>query len=261
LLVGAETAEGEPVGLLVADLESDFAGKTAEVISLFVTAKYRRNGAGGALLNKAEAFLCRDGYEGISLIYYAGKEITPVLEAFLRRRAWSPPTMQSKVFRMDFRIFKSQAQWLKRITIPQGMSIFLWKDMHPNDKISILKLEGRQYPRFLSPFKTDMAPEEANSLGLTVGDEVVGWCTTYRIAEDTILYDSLYVHERYQGLGCAFALLAQAIELQSRDITVPFAMFVVNAISTGMMRMVERRFADCASQISERLAVFKRIER
>ncbi|MFC0328659.1 GNAT family N-acetyltransferase [Paenibacillus sepulcri] len=247
--IGAEMAEGaEAAGLIV--IYRQPGSGTAEVVSLFVKPNYRRMGIGTALLRQTEELLLRAGATRIRFVYYAGNRIKPAVEAFLQRNNGSPPVLEGKVYTADTRI--ADAPWLKKIELPQGLQSLLWRDLDSEAKNRLR--EGGGFPRFLSPFKPNLQLEESNSLAMMAGEEISGWCMTYRIAEDTILYDSVYVQEPYRLYGCAFILMAQSVLLQLER-QIPFAKFAVNVETPSMLKMLDRRLAPYACRIVEKRAV------
>jgi len=249
---GAEsTSSSRPIGLVVVERQPGI--RVYNIISLFVEEEFRRLGLGSTLLKQVESSLQAEHCSTLKMIYYAGKAITPVLESFLHHTGWSPPSLEGKVYKADTRI--SGAPWLKKIGLPNTMSSFYWRDLCVEERKRLIELEDKLYLPFLSPFKKDLTLEASNSLGLKVEGETVGWCITYRIAEDTILYDSVFVKPEYQLSGCSFILLGQSIALQLEQ-QIPYAMFAVNESSPYMRKIVDRWLAPYTVQVSEkRLAI------
>ncbi|NBD25159.1 GNAT family N-acetyltransferase [Paenibacillus glycinis] len=253
IAVGAEWTEGnmkEAAGLLVINVRE----AAAEVVSVFVAAKFRRRGIGSALFHRAEAILRGMGIAKLSFVYYSGKAITPALEAFLNRGGWSEPIMDGKVYKTDARI--AEASWIRKTAMPAGMRSFYWHELSGEEKDRLAKLEGSLYPAFLSPFKTRLTLEESNSLGLRIRGKTVGWCMTYRIAGDTLLYDSVYIAPEYRLSGVAFMLVAQSVLIQLER-NIPNAIFAVNRESPFMRKMLDRWLAPYATGISERNIAYK----
>jgi GNAT superfamily N-acetyltransferase len=256
LALGAEWRDGtqrtEAAGLLL--LHCPAGSAEAEVISLFVKAKYRRRGIGTALLRLAEGLLQERQRSKLGLIYYSGKPVTPAIESFLHREGWSRPETEGKVYTADMRI--AEAPWLRKTGLPGGMRSFYWHELPEEDKSRLEKLEGCLYPGYLSPFKAMLPLEKRNSLGLRARGETVGWCVTYRIAEDTVLYDSVFIAPEYRLSGCAFMLIAQSIAIQLEH-RIPRAIFAVNREALFMRQMLDRWLAPYTTGNSERKASYK----
>jgi GNAT superfamily N-acetyltransferase len=246
------TSKSEAVGLLVINYQE--GNKAAEVVSMFVKTGFRRRGIGAALLRQAERLLQEMHCVKLIFIYYSGKTITPVLESFLQRDGWSEPVMEGKVYKTDTRI--AEASWIRKTGMPRGMRSFYWNEISEDEKVRLRMLEGSLYPEYLSPFKSRLPLEESNSLGLRIHGETVGWCMTYRIAEDTLLYDSVFITPEFRLSGCAFMLIAQSISIQLEG-GIPYAMFAVNNQAPFMRKMLDRWFVPYASGISERRAAYK----
>ncbi|MBB6673761.1 GNAT family N-acetyltransferase [Cohnella nanjingensis] len=253
--VGAEWTEeaGKPeaAGLLVLHCPED--GRDAEVVSLFVAAKFRRRGIATELLRQAEILLQAKRCPKLILVYYSGKAITPALEALLHREGWSEPATEGKVYQTDASI--AAASWIRKTAMPGGMESFYWHELRAEERVRLRRLEGHLYPAFLSPFKPNL-PLESNSLGLRMGGVTVGWCITYRIANDTVLYDSVYITPALRLSGCAFMLVAQSISMQLES-RIPRAIFAVNRQSAEMGRMLDRWLAPYATGVSERKTAYK----
>ncbi|MCC3372466.1 N-acetyltransferase [Cohnella sp. REN36] len=254
--VGAEWTEDDgqsaAAGLLVVRGSDD--GGEAEVVSLFVVAKFRRRGIATVMLRHAEDLLRERRCPKLGLVYYSGKTATPAVEALLHREGWSAPSVEGKVYQTDARI--SAASWVRKTGMPGGMETFFWHELREEEKVRLRRLEGHQYPAFLSPFKPNLPPEESNSLGLRLGGVTVGWCITSRIAADTVLYDSVYVTPALRLSGCAFMLVAQSISLQLER-RIPRAIFAVNRQSEEMGSMLDRWLAPYATGVSERKMAYK----
>jgi GNAT superfamily N-acetyltransferase len=252
---GLEMEEGSlkyPAGLIV--VQRNLEQNMAEVISLFVAKSYRQLGLGTALIRRMESYLQETDCIRMRVTYYAGKMITPVLESFLHSNGWSPSFVEGKVYKADKRI--SDAPWLKKIGLPASMSAHFWSEISDTEKSKLRSLENVLYPSFLSPFKTEHVMEKSNSLVLKVKGEIMGWCITYRIAEDTILYDSVFVVPEYHLSGCAFMLMSRTILLQL-DQDIPYAMFAVNTDTLSMGKIVDRWLTPYIFHVSEKRASYK----
>jgi GNAT superfamily N-acetyltransferase len=252
IAIGAEYYS-KPIGLVVAEVNPE--RRTAEVLSVFVKKDYRNFGVGAALLAEIESRINEEGCETVKLAYYSGKAITPVLEAFLCKRGWSEPVVHTLIYTTDMETM-AQAPWFRRFKFPRNMHSFLWSELSEIERERLRSSETIGYPPYLSPFKNEQNIEKLISLGLREGDQVIGWSVVHRVAEDTLLYNSLFVQSQYQHLGCAIILLAASIQLQQEH-NIPYSMFAVNMDNPVMRRIVDRWFKPYTIKTTEMYATFK----
>ncbi|WEK54697.1 MAG: GNAT family N-acetyltransferase [Candidatus Cohnella colombiensis] len=242
-----------PVGAIVAYL--DLKSNVAEVLSLFITEPYRKQGLATALAHEVERDLQSTSCHSLRFVYYAGKQNTAALEQFLSTRGWTTPVTEALIYHVDERI--AQAAWLRERPLPARATFFPWSELSATDEQLLRSQEGTLYERFLSPFKS-VGALASNSIGLRVEDHVVGWAINYQLSASQILYDCIYVHPDYQHSGVAFQLLSHSIRLQL-DQHIPKALFTVNTTSHGMFTLAGRRLRPYAERISEKRVAYKTI--
>lgn len=252
IAIGAESSSGS-MGLVLANVNIE--NRTAEILSLYVKPDYREIGIGSALLLEIEGRLHQMGCESVKLTYYAGKTITPVLEAFLDKQGWSTPKVQSLIYTTHIELM-AQAPWFRKSAFPGKMQSFLWSELSEIERERLRDSEAIGYPPYLSPFRNEQKLEKLISLGLRAEGHVVGWSLVHRIAGDTLLYSSLFVQSQYQHLGSAIMLLAASIQLQQEH-GIPYSMFAVNLDNPFMMRIVDRWFKPYTVKCTEMYAVYK----
>jgi GNAT superfamily N-acetyltransferase len=194
------------------------------------------------------------GIERIRFDYYSGKSSTSALEAFLHRNKWSPPSLTAKVYHIDRHI--AEAPWLRNHPMPAGITVIHWTQLTSSQESELREQEGVLYPSFLSPFKTIAPLEKSNSVALEAEGRIVGWTITYRLSEDTVLYDAVFVTPQYQLSGLAFMLLSRSVTMQL-DAGIPYGMFTVNVSTPFMLSIADRRLRPYAVKVSEKRAVYK----
>ncbi|RXZ82340.1 N-acetyltransferase [Paenibacillaceae bacterium] len=252
LMIGAETA-GEPIGLIVMELEREHAN----VHCLFVAKSSRRQGIAAGMMRAAKAYCLAGGLSFIQFAYYANKSATAAIEAWLHKEGWSTPRVEAVVFHIDSSI--ASAPWLRDRPLPHRLRMQRWSEtgQHERDQLS----EGGRlaYPAFLSPFKAFAPLEEASSLCLLSASGIEGWVMAYRVAEHTILYDAVFVAAQYQRFGLAFVMLAKSILLQL-EVGIPYGMFTVNASTPDMMKLARQWIAPYACKTNEKKSSFHKLK-
>ncbi|GEM_PF-4135118 len=246
--VGAEEA-GNPAALAVVEWRSGV--ERAIVHSLFVAAPYRRRGLASGLMYMIREMCGQRSIHRLQLVYYSGKPGTAALESWLMKQGWTAPRTEAVVYHIDRRI--GEAPWLRERALPTGVRLIRWTDIPEEEHRRLAAGALRQVPDFLSPYKTFAALEPMNSLGLMAESGIVGWSIAYRLRQDTILYDAIYVHPDYQHTGLAIALLARGISLHLEHVDrIPCGMCVVNRSTPGMFRLAARWLAPYAARMSDK---------
>lgn len=187
----------------------------------------------------------------LSLSYYSDKSSTDTIEALLHKEGWIQPQCESVVFHIHLGSGIAEATWLRERTIPNGLELFLWADQEEGQLRQSIETGELDFPSFLSPFKTFAPLEPSNSFGIQSTQGVQGWSMTYRLDEDTILYDALYIAPEYQQFGLAFQMLGRSIRVQT-EAGIPHAMFTVNQSTPIMMKLSRQWLAPYSWKTSEK---------
>lgn len=255
MFIGAES-NGVPVGLLV--LEQRAGSRYASLPCLFVSKPWRRQNIATRLLREARSLCTENGLAALSLSYYSDKSSTEPLEALLHKEGWTEPQCESIVFHIDLLSGIAEAAWLRERAIPRGLELFLWSDREEEQLRQSIEAGGLDFPSFLSPFKTFAPMEVSSSFGIQSADGVQGWSMTYRIDQNTILYDALYIAPEYRQFGLAFQMLGRSIRVQM-EAGIPQAMFTVNQSTPVMMKLTRQWLAPYAWKTSEKRGSYIRL--
>ncbi|WP_434748721.1 GNAT family N-acetyltransferase [Paenibacillus amylolyticus] len=247
MMIGAEVAD-IPVGLAVLELVDGGTERYAIVQSLFVAGAWRRKAIASNILEEVRRICLEKQIDNLGLYYYSGKSSTDIIEAWLRQTGWTEPICDAVVFHIQSDI--AQASWLRERPLPSGLELFKWADRTEQELISSMD-ETAVIPAFLSPFKSFAPMEPRNSLGLMSDEGIKGWSMTYRLTEDTILYDAVYIAPEYQQIGLAFQMLARSVRLQL-EAGIPYGMFTVNRGTPVMMKLAQQWLAPYAWKTSEK---------
>ncbi|MBN1139475.1 MAG: GNAT family N-acetyltransferase [Anaerolineae bacterium] len=208
---------GKPIGLALAQVCADC--QAVHVRSVFVHTAYQGKGIGTALLARLEQELAQCPYPLFHCEYPSGRPETPIWEHILIKRGWQPPRatyLRCAVIGKTAVDALMAAPWIQRPPpLPAGAELFLWHDLSADERGS---LEGQQaaehYEHGIEPVIGERPCEPLNSVGLRYGGEVIGWMLTVRTAPGCILYDRLFVDERFRHTGLGIALLVEAIKRQ-----------------------------------------------
>lgn len=255
ILIGAES-QGAPVGLLV--LEQRVGYGHAVLQCIFVSKPWRRQKIATSLLQEART-LCKEKEMAVlSLSYYSDKSSTDTIEALLHKEGWIQPQCESVVFHIHLGSGIAEATWLRERAIPNGLELFLWADQEEGQLRQSIETGELDFPSFLSPFKTFAPLELSNSFGIQSAQGIQGWSMTYRLDEDTILYDALYIAPEYQQFGLAFQMLGRSIRVQT-EAGIPHAMFTVNQSTPIMMKLSRQWLAPYSWKTSEKRSSYIRL--
>ena len=238
--------KGQPVGLVLADYSQD--SHTANILSLFVNKKHRRQGIGTELLIQIEEILTGYGCQQIELLY-SFSLMTPVLERMLDRQNWTPGsayslqclTNRENILRVPF---------LNRYTLPAKYTIFPWLELTDRERTEIQQRANRlDYPDELNPFREERNLSLA-SVGLRYRDEVIGWSIVTQLSPSFVNFKSLFVKGKFRAIGLGIHLLAASINRQALDNKVTDAMFTALLENTQMVRFVHRHMAPYLTSIT-----------
>ncbi|WP_339304059.1 GNAT family N-acetyltransferase [Paenibacillus sp. FSL R5-0519] len=255
MLIGAES-DGVPVGLIV--LERRDGDGHAVLQCIFVSKQRRRQKIATLLLREARSLCVENQLSVLSLSYYSGKSSTDTIEALLHKEDWTQPRCESVIFHIHLGSGIDQAAWLRERAIPHGLELFLWADREERQLRQSIEAGELDFPSFLSPFKTFAPLEPSNSFGIQSTQEIQGWSLTYRLDEDTILYDALYIAPEYQQFGLAFQMLGRSIRVQT-EAGIPHAMFTVNHSTPVMMKLARQWLAPYSWKTSEKRSCYIRL--
>lgn len=248
MLIGAEVGDA-PVGLAVLELREGAGAQCAMLQCLFVDKRWRRKGIASSIMEEVRSVCLEKQAQSLEVYYYSGKSSTEMIEAWLQKEGWSQPLCDAVVFHINSDI--ARASWLRERPLPSGLELFLWAEKKEHELKQSIEAAAAVFPDFLSPFKTFAALEPGNSLGLMSEQGIKGWSMTYRLTEDTILYDAVYIAPEYQQVGLAFHMLARSIRLQL-EAGIPYGIFTVNRGTPVMMKLARQWLGPYSWKTSEK---------
>lgn len=235
-MVGIKAFE-TPVALAV--LEWDKFEQVALLRSVFVMKEHRRKGLASTLLKHIYTFCQSHQICNVWAVYYAQRGKIPPIEDWLVHNGFSMPRMEARVYHMDRQI--AQAPWLKVENLPKGLQLVPWMEMEDSMRRKLLTDSKQAYPSFISPCKTVAPIEPLNSLALISRTGVEGWSISYRLREDIILYDGLYVDPTFQHSNLPEIMLSEAIRIHLNLIDlIPFGLFAVNRSTPSLLNLARK---------------------
>jgi len=244
--------QGKPVGLALAELLK--GGETAELLSVYTHAAYRRRGIATAMLGLLEEWLAQRGCRGLRAIFERGRPMTNAIQGLLRKCQFPSVRKRALIGRCS-KAGIEKAPWLDKYLLPSAFDLFLWKDLSEEEKGALKERQKIEswFPEQLNPFQDEAFVEPLNSLGLRYKGEIVGWMITHRTARDTIRYTAVFIREDLQGFGLAIPLLIESIKRQvgSDKDPVEKATFIVFTEMQGMVQFVRRYMAPYIDELND----------
>lgn len=205
---------GVAAGVALAS-RGDEKGNQWRLHSVYVTAAYRRNGAGTGLLQRLVKSLKDRGCERLHVSYVLDETQATPVNAFFKACGWTEPQRKADVYRWDAgirecRFIASTVQHGKS-PIPEGFCFVSLKDIPAEEKRKIREDSGRIYPVNLSLKVDEDLIDPVCSVAIMRGDSVAGWVLAFKMGFDAILYRSVYVKPAYRELALGIYLLQEAV--------------------------------------------------
>ena len=112
-----------PAGLAL--LVTNPSAAEAELLSIFVSPRLRRNGIALELMQRTLAYCKKQNIQKISATYMSGQDSTQTLENIFNKTGWTAPQTRMLVVRCSLDSIKS-APWLNRYELPKGYEVLPW---------------------------------------------------------------------------------------------------------------------------------------
>ncbi|WP_016993742.1 hypothetical protein [Lysinibacillus boronitolerans] len=123
--------------------------------------------------------------------------------------------------------------------LKEGFTIHSIQELTPQDIDFIEKGENVWFPTRFHPLCYDTVA--TNSLILRHHKELVGWCVVLPSTNQLLMYDNLFVKERYQSLGRSLTLFWHAILLQLEQTPMKYLTFVVDGENEKMLKVLRNK--------------------
>jgi GNAT superfamily N-acetyltransferase len=233
--------QGKPVGLVLAEKQG---AENGLIVCWHVLKPQQGFGLGQKLIIKMEQFAKSKGIDYLTLSFRWDTSFRQQITKILHRLGWDSPEKELMLYKFSPKLFMQMA-WCQNMRLPTEFEIFSWDILTKLEKQQILNRQEQSdwYPVGLSPLFDNPDFESANSLGLRLHGEVVGWMITHRVHADVIEYSSLFVSPELQSMGRGIHLIVEAVKRQYA-LGVERAIFQVQAENSAMLSFVERRMAE-----------------
>ena len=173
----------------------------AELLSIFVAPRLRRNGIALELMQRTLAYCKTQNIQKISASYMSGQDSTQTLENIFNKTGWTAPQTRMLVVRCSLDSIKS-APWLNRYALPKGYEVLPWAQVTTAEReaLRVSNLEKPWIAPDLVPFDFEENYEPVTSVALKVNGAIVGWCLTHAV-EGMLRFTCAFVRKDLQRLG------------------------------------------------------------
>ena len=188
-----------PAGLAL--LVTNPSAAEAELLSIFVSPRLRRNGIALELMQRTLAYCKTQNIQKISASYMSGQDSTQTLENIFNKTGWTAPQTRMLVVRCSLDSIKS-APWLNRYALPKGYEVLPWAQVTTAEReaLRVSNLEKPWIAPDLVPFDFEENYEPVTSVALRVNGAIVGWCLTHAV-EGMLRFTCAFVRKDLQRLG------------------------------------------------------------
>ena len=188
-----------PAGLAL--LVTNPSAAEAELLSIFVSPRLRRNGIALELMQRTLAYCKKQNIQKISATYMSGQDSTQTLENIFKKTGWALPQTRMLVVRCSLDSIKS-APWLNRYELPKGYEVLPWAQVTTAEReaLRVSNLEKPWIAPDLVPFDFEENYEPVTSVALRVNGAIVGWCLTHAV-EGMLRFTCAFVRKDLQRLG------------------------------------------------------------
>ena len=229
---------GRPVGVLIAEL--DDASGLASVRELQMLPPYHTTALGGMLLAALEDELRRRALRSIEFSYRSDDDPAMCAHA-LAEAGWPDPQHVYTLYELDWTL--ATLPWHRRSSLPPAIEIVPWAEVTAAQLEQIKRRQelGNWSTAGTSPFSTPATQVDGSwSVGLRIGDAILGWILGERIDAQTAYVAVAFVSPEVRG-GAGIALMSEVARRQS---AAGIRSTAINALpGSAMARAVERVMA------------------
>ncbi|MFD4490975.1 hypothetical protein [Lysinibacillus fusiformis] len=123
--------------------------------------------------------------------------------------------------------------------LKEGFTVHSIQELTPQEVDFIQKGENVWFPTRYHPLCYETIAD--NSLILRRHDELIGWCVVLPSTNQLLMYDNLFVKERYQSLGRSLSLFWHAISIQLKRTQMKYLTFVVDGENEKMLKVLQNK--------------------
>ena len=198
-----------PAGLAL--LVTNPSAAEAELLSIFVSPRLRRNGIALELMQRTLAYCKKQNIQKISATYMSGQDSTQTLENIFKKTGWALPQTRMLVVRCSLDSIKS-APWLNRYELPKGYEVLPWAQVTSAEReaLRVSNLEKPWIAPDLVPFDFEENYEPVTSVALRVNGAIVGWCLNH-VVDGILRFTCSFLRRDLQRLGRIVLLYSDSV--------------------------------------------------
>ena len=183
----------------------------AELLSIFVAPRLRRNGIALELMQRTLAYCKTQNIQKISASYMSGQDSTQTLENIFNKTGWTAPQTRMLVVRCSLDSIKS-ALWLNRYALPKGYEVLPWAQVTTAEReaLRVSNLEKPWIAPDLLPFDFEENYEPVTSLALRVNGAILGWCLNH-VVDGILRFTCSFLRRDLQRLGRIVLLYSESV--------------------------------------------------
>jgi len=233
---GVWSMEGnEMTGIILADRKKNIS----ELFSFFVSPEKRNQNLGNQLLSMLESKLQKEGVTEIRSRYRSDWGSVAVIEKMIGSHGWRNPELLRIIAETNISEYE-KANWIQ-VKIPNEYSVFPWQEITHSDRENINDLlKTGKVPREFNPFQHEDKIFLPVSTGIRYKGSIAGWNIAFRLKEDMLEYNNLFLMEEHRMTGLSIPLLFRSFGEQYRSTNIPKATWMINADNRPIMKIANR---------------------
>ncbi|WP_153732800.1 hypothetical protein [Sporosarcina obsidiansis] len=123
--------------------------------------------------------------------------------------------------------------------LKENFTIHSIQDLTSQEVASIQDGENVWFPTRYHPLRYEQIAQ--NSLILRDDNELIGWCIVVPATQQMLMYDNIFVKERYQSLARSLSLFLHAISMQIERTQMQYLTFVVDGQNERMLKVMQNK--------------------
>jgi GNAT superfamily N-acetyltransferase len=225
----------EIIGVILADKKDN---GISELFSFYVKPEKRNYKIGSQLLSLLETSLQNQGVSYVQSRYRSDWNSIVTIEKLLDKNKWETPILVRIIAEGNIKAY-NKISW-PNVKFPSEFSFVPYDQISTDEQKQINELvKNNSIPKEFNPFQHADKIFIPASIMLKYKSKIVGWDIAYRLKEDTIEYNNLFLLNDYRRHGYAIGLLQQSFSRQY-DQKVPKVTWIVNADNEPVMKIVEK---------------------
>jgi len=223
------------IAMILADNKS---ADSSELFSFFVIPDERNKGIATQLLALLENSLKEQNKKFLFTRYRNDWSSKEYIEKLLNNNQWKTPELLRIIASGEINNYP-KVKW-PVLKLASENCLLPWSEITSEDKKTIDQwIAEKKIPPEFDPRQHGNKIDAEISTAMRKGNKLIGWNIVYRLKEDTLEYNNLFIEESYRQHGLAFHLLKNSCEKQYHS-TIPNATWVVNADNMAVLKFTRR---------------------